>query len=60
MIADLEAILHGSVPLLPDHKPKPTTLDQLILAIDRAQRKYDDLIRQHLVWAASMLGEDRP
>ena len=56
VIADLEAILHGSMPLLPDYKPKPATLDQLLPAIDNAQRRYDDLIRQHVTLGRNHAG----
>jgi hypothetical protein len=59
VIADLEAVMRGSMPLLPDYKPKQTALDQLLPAIDNAQKKYDDLIHQHVAWAATALDQDR-
>ena len=60
VIADLEAILRGSQPLLPDYKPRFTALEQLLPAIADAQKKYDDLIRRHLSLAAAVLDQDRP
>ena len=54
MIADLEAIMRAAS-AFPTGSCQSTTLDEPLPAIENAQRTYDDLLAQHLAYAADHL-----
>jgi len=45
---------------LPERAPQLATIGQLLRAIENAQKKYADLISQHLAWAATALEQTTP
>jgi hypothetical protein len=54
VIADLEAIMRAST-AFPTGACRPTTVAELLPAIQNAQRTYDDLLAQHLAHAVEHL-----
>jgi hypothetical protein len=54
VITDLEAIMRASS-AFPIGTCQPTTLDELLPAIENAQKTFDDLLAQHLQHAADHL-----
>jgi hypothetical protein len=54
VIADLEAIMRSSA-AFPTGTCQPTTVDELLPAIENAQKTYDNLLTQHLAYAAEHL-----
>ena len=54
VIADLEAIMRASA-AFPTGTCKPTTVAELLPAIENAQKTYEDLLAQHLAYAADHL-----
>jgi hypothetical protein len=56
VIADLEAIMRSSE-AFPTGPCLPTSSAELLPAIENAQKTYDDLLTQHLAYAAEHLDQ---